>query len=73
MRILKNMLPTVGSARHNSAILSVALYSEYLYEAKSISDALNAIDEPVSDNGFAQHVLRGVGAKFDMLVTFIET
>lgn len=45
--------------------------SEYLYQAKSLADALAAINEPVSNEDLVTFVLRGVDPDYSMLVTMI--
>lgn len=40
-----------------------------LWEAKSLSDSLVAIGEPVPDNELVQTILRGLNAEYDQLVT----
>src|SRR3954470_18336538 len=46
--------------------------SEYLSEAKSLSDALAAIGDPVPDEELVQTGLRGLGSDYDLIVTPIE-
>lgn len=45
--------------------------SEFLQHAKSLSDSLSAIDQPVSNADLVTAVLRGLGPDYTMLVTAI--
>src|SRR3954464_612999 len=46
--------------------------SEYLQEAKSLSDALAAIGEPIPNKDLIQIVLRELGREYDLLVTHVR-